>query len=370
MSKNICLDKVIMDKWLKAGFIETGKLFPTTEGTPQGGIASPVMANIALDGMADMLKKSFPRQKGLHYIRYADDFIVTGHSKEVLEKEVKPAIKDFLRERGLELSEEKTKVTHITEGFDFLGQNVRKYPSQGKLKLLIKPSEKSIHSFLDGIRRIFRQARGITQADLIQILNPKIRGWANYHRSVVSKKTFAKIDNVIWHLTLGWAKRLHPNKSMNWILQHYYTCMKGAQYRFSSTEMREDGLPERHTLLLMAYTPIRRHVKILQSAHPFDTKYEEYFEKRIGEKWKSNSKRRNIDSLIAIAQKGKCPCCKEELKISQNWCISLKQKASDGGEYKPANADIIHKKCYEAWQSKRKHNVKPAADIKGGFERA
>jgi len=370
MSKNICLDKVIMNKWLKAGFIETGRLFPTTEGTPQGGIASPVMANMTLDGMADMLKENFPKHKKLHLIRYADDFIVTADSKEVLENEIKPAIKDFLKERGLELSEEKTKVTHITEGFDFLGQNVRKYSSREKLKLLIKPSKKSIHSFLDGIRKVFRQARDITQIQLIKILNPKLRGWANYHRSVVSKKTFAWMDKIIWHLTFGWAKRRHPNKSKNWILQQCYTCARGVQHRFSGTEMREDGTPERHTLLLMSYTPIRRHVKILQSAHPFDVKYDEYFEKRTAEKWKNNSKRQNIESLIAIVQKGTCPCCKEELKISQNWCISLKRKASKGGEYMPGNADIIHRKCYQEWQSKRKHNVKPATDIKSGSERA
>ena len=134
MGKNICLDKAIMSKWLKAGFIETGKLFPTIEGTPQGGIVSPIMCNMALDGIAGMLKKNFSKYKGINFIRYADDFIVTGHLKEVLETEIKPAITAYLKERGLELSQEKTRVTHIKEGFNFLGQNVRKYPSQGEKK--------------------------------------------------------------------------------------------------------------------------------------------------------------------------------------------------------------------------------------------
>lgn len=178
------------------------------------------------------------------------------------------------------------------------------------------------------------------------------------------------MDKVIWHLTFGWAKRRHTNKGTNWILQKYYSCTGGVQYRFSGTETREDGTPEKHMLLLMAYTPIRRHIKILQSANPFDAKYDEYFEKRTTEKWKNNSKRHNVEGLIAIVQKGECPCCKEELKITQNWCVSLKQKASKGGEYKPGNADIIHRKCYDEWQSKRKHNMKPATDIKGGLERA
>ena len=148
MSNNICSDKVMMNKWLKAGFIETDKLFPTISGTPQGGIISPVMCNMTLDGIERMLKNTSTRKRaGINFIRYADDFIVTAFTKEKLENEIKPAIAAFLKERGLELSEEKTKVTHIEEGFDFLGQNLRKYPSQGKSKLLIKPSGKNVHSF-------------------------------------------------------------------------------------------------------------------------------------------------------------------------------------------------------------------------------
>ncbi|MEO5998729.1 MAG: reverse transcriptase domain-containing protein [Chitinophagaceae bacterium] len=152
MIYNICTDKVVLNKWLKAGFIETGKLFPTIEGTPQGGIVSPVACNMTLDGIALMLKENFSKHKGIHFIRYAADFIVTAHSKGLLEDQIKPAINSFLKERGLELSQEKTKVTHITEVFDFPGQNVCKYRSQKKLKLLIKPSAKNIHTFLEGIR--------------------------------------------------------------------------------------------------------------------------------------------------------------------------------------------------------------------------
>jgi len=218
MSNHICTDKVLMNKWLKAGFIETGKLFPTTEGTPQGGIISPVLCNMTLDGIAHMLQENFNQYKGIHFIRYADDFIVTGYSKEILENRIKPAITVFLKQRGLELSQEKTKVTHITDGFDFLGQNVRKYSSQGNLKLLIKPSEKNIFSFLEGIRKVIRKARSITQAALIRQLNSKIRGWVNFHRSVVSKEIFKKMDEEIWQLIFQWAIRRHPKKNTQWIL--------------------------------------------------------------------------------------------------------------------------------------------------------
>jgi RNA-directed DNA polymerase len=299
--------------------------------------------------------------------------IVTAHSKELLEQEIKPAIETFLKKRGLELSQEKTRVTHIKEGFDFLGQNVRKYPNHGKLKLLIKPSKKSIHSFLEGITNVFRKARNITQAPLIQILNLKIRGWANYHRSVVSKDIFTQIDNIIWHLTLGWARRGHPHKNHAWILQKYYKGTKGSSHRFGGTEIQEDGTAREFILIYMAYTPIRRHLKIQGVAHPFDVKYDEYFEKRTSDKWRNNSKRLNIENQMTMCQEDKCPCCKERITIKHHWYISLKRKASKGGEYKFGNIDIIHSGCYEKWQqesSALQRTVKPVTDRKGDLLRA
>jgi RNA-directed DNA polymerase len=370
MSKHICTDIVVMNKWLKAGFVETGKLFPTTEGTPQGGIVSPVLCNMTLDGIARMLQENFKQYKGIHFIRYADDFIVTGYSKEILENRIKPAITAFLKERGLELSQEKTKVTHITDGFDFLGQSVRKYQSQGKLKLLIKPSEKNIFSFLEGIRKVIRKARSITQAGLIRQLNSKIRGWVNFHRSVVSKEIFKKMDKEIWRLIFQWARRRHPKKNLKWIFHKYYKRIKGVNYRFSGSEIQSDGTVEEYTLLMLSYMPIRRHVKILQPAHPYDAQYDEYFEKRTSDKWKNNRYRFYVKSKISNFQKDKCPCCAEELTISQNWCVSLKKKASKGGIYKSDNLDVIHYKCYEAWQPKRYAYVKPATNINGGLKRA
>lgn len=372
MIRNICMDSVILSKWLKAGYIYNGEPFTTTKGAAQGGIISPTICNMVLDGIADMLKIRFKRYTGINYIRYADDFIVTSFSKELLGQEIQPAIEDFLKERGLELSKEKTKITHIGKGFDFLGQNVRKYPDHGKQKLLIKPSTKNIHSFLEDIRNVFRKARSLTAAQLIQMLNPKIRGWANYHRSVVSKATFSRIDNIIWHQTYCWGKRRHPQKGYKWLLSKYYKRIGKVNHRFCGTETQENGSTREFTLLKMAYTPIRRHVKILGSAHPFDTKYDGYFEMRTSDKWRNNSKRTNVATQISMIQKGICPCCKEKLTISQRWCISLKRKTSKGGEYKFENIDIVHVGCYESWQSEksRDNTVKPVTNIKSDLVRA
>lgn len=202
------MDKKLLSQWLKSGFVESRKLFPTNHSTPQGGLASPTLANMVLDGIEDLIGRKFgsckldgdyekQRKNPLLFVRYADGFVVIGRTKEVLEHEVKPMIQSFLSERGLELSETKTKITHIYEGFDFLGQNIRKYQMRnGEEKLLIKPSKANIKTFLTSIRKIIRSARSMSQTELIRLLNPKIRGWAYYHQSVVSSEIFSAVDKV------------------------------------------------------------------------------------------------------------------------------------------------------------------------------
>src|SRR5437016_4280002 len=202
---HVPIDRAILQKWLKAGYLDKHVLHETTDGTPQGGIISPALANYALDGVERLLKEKFPTSKHLpslggkvpcvNLIRYADDFVITGRTKELLEGEIKPLVEEFLQKRGLELSPTKTVITHVEKGFDFLGQNVRKYPNG---KLLIKPSKKNVKTFLGGIRKIIKAALGMSAADLIGWLNPKIRVWANYHRHVVSQRTFVRVDHLIF----------------------------------------------------------------------------------------------------------------------------------------------------------------------------
>jgi group II intron reverse transcriptase/maturase len=181
-------DKEVLHKWLKAGFMENRTLFPTEAGTPQGGIISPTLANLTLDGLEPLLKQHFPRKYAdgkticpkIHLIRYADDFIITGTTKDVLENEVRPLVEQFLRDRGLQFSPEKTCVTHIEQGFDFLGQNLRKFDG----KLIIQPAQKNTRVFLDKARKLIRQNRGTSQTDLIRQLNPVIRGWVTVSAQV------------------------------------------------------------------------------------------------------------------------------------------------------------------------------------------
>jgi RNA-directed DNA polymerase len=225
----------------------------------------------------------------VHFIRFADDFVITGNSKGLLEDEIKPLVREFLAERGLELSEEKTKVTHISEGFDFLGQNIRKYHvGTPKEKLLIKPAKKNVKAFLKGIRETIQTLGMAKQETIIATLNSKITGWANYHRHVVAKKTFAKVDNAIWRALWRWACRRHPRKGRRWIYARYFHEIEGRSAVFSCKTLHRDGAERLLLLRSAADVEIRRHIKIQRQATPFDPTFEEYFETRDARKMTTN----------------------------------------------------------------------------------
>jgi len=276
MHQHLCLEHRVLNQWLKAGFMEKGRVFPTQEGTPQGGIISPCLANGVLDGMEAMLKSITKPTDKVHLVRYADDFVITGYSKELLVNTIKPAVMAFLSERGLMLSEEKTLITSITLGFDFLGFNVRKYGS----KLLIKPSKSSVKSFLESIRTEIKRGVSTSTIQLLRSLNRKITGWANYYRHVVAKKIFSDIDTAIFHALHQMIKRRHPRKSAGWINRKYYTrsgmrhWILHAPYTISSGERRSVWLKKATDI------PIRRHRQIKSAATPYDAEYLEYFVSR------------------------------------------------------------------------------------------
>ncbi len=213
--RNIPMDKKILHKWLKSGYMEEQAFHTTEAGTPQGSIISPVLANLTLDGLEKRLREAFPKtgKAKVNLVRYADDTIITGSTKELLENEVTPLVEEFLKERGLELSKEKTKITHIGDGFDFSGQNLRKYNGI----LLVKPSKKNTHAFLDKIRTIIKENKTVKTGVLIELLNPAIRGWAQFHQFANSKRTFNYVDHTIFQCLWRWAKRRHPNKPKRWI---------------------------------------------------------------------------------------------------------------------------------------------------------
>jgi RNA-directed DNA polymerase len=304
MQNNIPMDKEILRKWLTAGYIDNGTLHHTTVGTPQGGIASPTLLNMTLSGLEDIINLNTKQRDKINISIYADDFIITGASKEVLEQKVKPAVEAFLGERGLELSKEKTKITHIDDGFDFLGFNIRKY----KGKLIIKPSKNSIKSFLSKTREIIKSKMADKTEILIHQLNQKIRGWANYFRSSCAKKSFGYIDHRIFELLWRWIKRRHPHKSVGWRKKRYFRQYKLRKWIFYTKTSQGKGPLTTTDLMRMCSVPIIRHVKIKKEAIPFDPKYKEYFEQRENrqKKLKYKSSQNEYGLIPLVSKQTKC----------------------------------------------------------------
>ena len=347
---NIPLDKQVLRKWLKAGYMESNRLFATEAGTPQGGIISPVLANMALDGLEDVLQSHFGRKNTkasyktkVNYVRYADDFIITGISKELLEDKVKPIVEAFMAERGLELSPEKTLITHITEGFDFLGQNLRKYNG----KMLIKPSRKSLRAHLQKIRSIVRSNDTAAQDNLIRQLNPVIRGWANYHSHVVAKETFGYVDYRVWKLLWRWSCRRHLNRYKRWVRRKYFHTVGSERWVFQSVDA--DGKPRR--LFLSKSTPIKRHIKIKAEANPYDRNYELYFEQRLIKSWKEKKLHRSKLRMIWTRQKHRCLICKQLFKDHNDWDIHHVVRRTDGGGDEIDNLVMLHVNCHRQLHS-------------------
>lgn len=363
--ENVITDRAILRKWLKAGYLEKAELFPTERGTPQGGIISPCLANCVLDGLELTLDKEFGSNgnrserinyhnrklvhlNGVKLCRYADDFTVTGNNKELLENKVKPVIESFLKTRGLELSQEKTKITHSTRGFNFLGQNVRRYQLRnGGSKLLIKPSKESVQNFLRGIKAAIKQMLSEKQENLIRRLNPMISGWANYHRHVVSTEVFKFVDYQIWIALWKWAKRRHPNKNRNWISQRYFHLVKNINRAFSCTVEDEQGNKITPVLFRAQNIRIRRHTVIHPAANPFDPECEAYFEERLSNKMHHNQEGWRILKLLKEKQNGICSHCKEPLSWKGKFGIVRFLKGRlKGGKPHFDNLKLLHKKCH------------------------
>lgn len=356
MLENAPTDKVILQKWLQAGYVYKDKLFPTTAGTPQGGIISPTLANLTLDGLEAALRSKFGKTKSMeakkhqvNFVRYADDFIITGKSKELLENEVKPLVENFLKERGLALSVEKTKITHIEDGFDFLGWNFRKYDG----KLLIKPSKKNVKAFLGKIREKVKGNKTAKQENLIGLLNPMIRGWANYHKGTVAKETFAKVRCEVWKALWQWATRRHPNKGLHWIKERYFESDGKQKWTFTAKVKDKDGKPQEIRLVQANDIKIERYIKIKGEANPFDPAQEAYFESRLGRKMEGNLKGKTKLLRLWWRQDKECPQCHEKITKETGWNIHHILPKSEGGGENMSNLALLHPNCHRQIHSQK-----------------
>ena len=346
---NIPLDKRVLGKWLKAGYMESGKLNPTEAGTPQGGIISPVLANMALDGLETVLESHFGKKNTkasyktkVNYVRYADDFIITGISQELLEDEVKPLVEAFMAERGLTLSQEKTVITHIDEGFDFLGQNLRKY----KGKLLIKPSRKNLRTFLHKVRNIISGNKTVTAGLLIYMLNPVLRGWANYH-NIVAKETFNYVDYRVWKMLWKWCRRRHKNRRFRWVKAKYFKTVGKRNWVFSG-EWEESKILR---LFSCNDVVIKRHTKIKAEANPYDLAFEEYFEQRLERAWRDSMQGKRKVLMLWLRQQQCCVICRHKITKETGWNIHHIVERVKGGSDELENLVLLHPNCHRQLHS-------------------
>jgi RNA-directed DNA polymerase len=304
----------------------------------------------APDRICESLRVRFP---------WATRRIITGSSKEILEQEIKPLVEKFLQPRGLEISPEKTKIVHINEGFDFLGQNIRKYRG----KLLIKPSKGNVKSFLKKVREIIKGNKTSSTANLIKLLNPVIRGWANYHRHVVASKTFNYIDSEIWRALWCWAICRHPHKNKYWIKDKYFKVIQSRRWVFAGKTglFTRDGNPEWITLSKASDIPIKRYVKIKAEANPFDPTWEHYFEERLNFKMRDTLQMKKRLLILWSEQAGKCPCCKQSIEEEERWHVHHILPKCKGGKDTLDNLVLVHPNCHRQIHSQNLTVVKPAS---------
>ena len=371
--------------WLKAGVIEDGIFTPTEEGTPQGGVISPLMMNVALHGLEEAAGVRY-QTSGRHagdtwpgspiVIRYADDLVVCAHSREQAEQ-AKARLAGWLAPRGLVFNEDKTKIVHLTEGFDFLGFNVRRYRNG---KLLITPSPAAVKRLRKRLADEMRALRGSNAAAVIAALTPIIRGWAAYYRGVVSSKTFGELDDYAWKLTWRWAKRSHSGKPRGWVTDRYFgrfNKFRNDHWVFGNRAGRDErgNVPY---LIKFAWTPIVRHQMVTGTASPDDPDLADY--------WAARRRRVKppLDSYnlrLLTKQAGRCPLCRDPLLTAdqppqspqewERWWLSVVRRAiaadylvHQDGRGKPDGNQtrLIHASCRRELQARtRRMPARPPA---------
>ncbi len=349
----------LIEQWLKAGYLDKGKLDQTNSGTPQGGIISPLLANIGLHGLEQFLRQ-FKKIKGKYksdkygFVRYADDFLVTATCPEDI-KEIQPQIEQWLSQRGLQLNKEKTCIVHISEGINFLGFNLRQYNG----KLLIKPQKEKVLNFLKEIRDWLKQNKTVEQEIVIKQLNPKLRGFGNYYRHAISKEVFSYINSEIWYSLWRWAKRRHPNKGKRWIANRYFK-IRGQGWEFACDAKDRRGKIKEIGLFNIAKIPIERHIKVKGTASPDDPQLTDYWTKRATKSGQTIWDKGSKYYQIAQNQRWKCPICGEYLNNGEAIETHHIVPIAKGGLDDIDNLQHLHKACHKAVHS-GKRTVKAKA---------
>ena len=341
--------KKLIEKWLKAGYVDNKVFHAQEAGTPQGGIVSPLLANIALHGMEKTLGVKYNcRGESLGkriIVRYADDFVILCETKEDTESSRKD-IEEFLKIRGLELSPDKTNICHITEGFDFLGLNIRHYKVKNTktgYKLLIKPSKKFLQKTRNDIREIFLNQSGERVGNLIGKINPVIRGKANYLKKYVSSEAFGRLDDYLFKRSVRFVKRTHPNKNKKWMQNKYWGRLNLRRKDNWVFGEKDSG----NYMLKFSWTKIERHSLVSKRASPDDPSLKEYWAKRNKKRQKSEAAKWNAkQEQVAYKQEYKCPVCKQSLFNNEELHLHHIVPRCEGGKDTINNLVWVHLFCH------------------------
>ncbi len=346
----------LIKMWLKSGFMEKGALNATNQGTPQGGVISPVLANIGLEGLEQAIKaipykqrSGYKSKAGMGIIRYADDFIVTAHSKEYI-LEAKRVVEKWLENRNLRLSEEKTRIVQVEDGFDFLGFNIRTY----KGKAIIKPAKAKVLAFCRNIGEVIKSLNGATQEAVISKLNPILRGFANYYRGVCSKETYSYIRYRVWQYLWRWARRRHPNKPTKWVKAKYFHQMGHQNWVYACKNVDRRGESKWLKLFDTSSTVIIRHIKVKGNASPDNPNLKEYWENRSKKQGKSYWAKGSRYYLVANQQNWKCLICGESLFNGEKLETHHIVPVQDGGRDDIHNLSHLHTPCHKQEHTKTK----------------
>jgi RNA-directed DNA polymerase len=347
--------------WLKSGVMDSKQLFPTSEGTPQGGVISPLLANIALHGMEERIKQfaeTLPTRSGkgkrdnrssLNLIRYADDFVILHEDVTVVQR-CREIISEWLNGMGLELKPSKTRLAHTLNqceqekpGFDFLGFTIQQFPvgkyhSKQGFKTIITPSRDKQKVHYEQIVSVIDAHKAAPQAALISQLNPIIRGWANYYATVVSKVAYSDIDDLTYQKLRAWAKRRHPNRSGEWVSRKYWHSVGGDNWVFATRKEGKNPL----RLLNHADTPIVRHVKVKGESSPYDGNLV-YWSTRMG----NNPEMPSRVSKLLKKQKGKCTHCGLFFRENDVMEVDHRIPKSQGGKDSYDNWELLHRHCHD-----------------------
>ncbi len=334
----------LIKQWLKAGYVEHGSLHPTESGTPQGGVISPVLLNVALHGMEHALgirytaRGQTPGPYAL--VRYADDLVVFCPTREKAE-EAKERLADWLKKRGLQLSEDKTRLSHLTEGFNFLGFSIRHYAtpnsSRSGYKLLIKPSQNAVNQLKRRLKGIWRQQVGTPTGRLIKALNPIVRGWSQYFRTGVAKEIFADLDDFMYQRAKRYVKRRHPTQSGRWRTAKYWgQAHEDRQNRWVFMDKETDS-----TLHKFAWTRIVRHRMVPQNYSPDDPSLKDYWQQR---RMRDAPEKRQHRALFR-QQHGLCPVCHQPLANGEELHVHHEIPKHGGGTDDLANLRLLHRYC-------------------------